>query len=102
MILQFAKNLSHEPLARLLTNQFINTMILSVCCVAMHAMLFVQYDFWCSGTLQEKQDSIFSHNQKVISLIQGDETTKPGDEMTWGPSDSKALKDPLQESLPAG
>ena len=71
-------------------------MILSVFCVAMHAILFVQYDFWCRGALHEKQDSIFSHNQKVISLRQGDGTTKPGDEMArdemaWGQSDYKAV-----------
>ena len=84
--------LRHEPLTRLPTNQFINTMILSVCCVAMRAILFVQYYFWCRGALQEKQGSIFSHNQKLISLIQEDGTTKPGDEMArdemaWGRSD---------------
>ena len=70
------------------------TMILSVCCMAMHAILLVQYDFWCRGALQEKQDSIFSHNQKVISLIQGDGTTKPGDEMAGGEVTTKPRSKP--------
>ena len=39
---------------------------------------------------------IFSHNQKVSSSIQGDETTKPGDEMAgdevaWGQSDCQSV-----------
>ena len=72
--------------------------------------LFVQYDFWCRGTLQEKLNSIFNHKQIVISFIQGDKPTKPGDEssklgdessklgdemagdeMAWGRSDCKAI-----------
>ena len=69
-------------------------MILLCVTRSMHAILqntFVQYHFWYRGTLQEKLNLIFSHNQKVISLIQGDKTTKPGDEstkpgnkMAWG------------------
>ena len=64
--------------------------------------LFVQYDFWCRGTLQQKLNLIFNHKQIVISFIQGDKPTKPrdkssklgdemaGDEMAWGRNDCKA------------
>ena len=83
-----------------------NTMILSPCCaidanihrctlMQYFRTLFVQYDFWCRGTLHEKLDSIFNHKQIVISFIQGDKPTKPGDESSKLGDESSKLGDEM-------